>query len=419
MRCTYFVPNNQSDVVLDRQERLTSKVAWPHRLLGRETVYYLWAIRPGEEEAARCLCDMAKHILALGWGIDQVVASGRILSEVEVSALPGRRWQPWRLPRTGSQGRRVPAEGFVEDLDNCYRSFLERVDGQSYRPHRRPTCYDVVHYFSSTALPPRAYAAFEFPEGVAFRPQKAGAVAAMLRSLACRSAQEDTHQFPGGADVYVAGHVEHGTEVTPPRFSYLPLPSIGHEHADSMIRRVLIAEPFGGDGAHARWAQQRLRNATLQDEDGKERGVLLDLWRRSSLVDRYVHESDTWHSVTPVVLPGFDDGKHVKAERLFLRAVAQAGIPIEAVESFTLRKAPFCPGAAHPRHYAVPEYMRHFSRWHVAVRFREPIPGPLSLGVGRHVGLGLFAVPEWGAPRKAKQWSGAPSSNADPHPAAR
>jgi CRISPR-associated protein Csb2 len=137
------------------------------------------------------------------------------------------------------------------------------------------------------------------------------------------------------------------------------------------------------------------------------------------VVDLYVRESDTWHSVTPVVLPGFDDGKHVKAERLFLRAVAQAGIPIEAVESFTLRKAPFCPGAAHPRHYSVPEYMRHFSRWHVAVRFREPIPGPLSLGVGRHVGLGLFAVPEWGAPQKAKQWSGTPSSNADPHPAAR
>jgi CRISPR-associated protein Csb2 len=394
----YFVPNNQSDVVLDRQERLTTKVKWPHRLLGGETVYYLWPIRPGEEEAARCLCDMAKHILALGWGIDLVVASGRILSEDKVSALPGRRWQPWRLPRTGSQGWRVPASGFVEDLDNCYRSFLERVDGQSYRPHRRPTCFDVVHYFSSTTLPPRAYAAFEFPQGVTFRGEDAARVAAMLRSLACRLAKEDevTHAFPGGSDVYVAGHVKPGTDVTPPRFSYLPLPSIGHEHADGMIRRVLIAEHFGGEGSHARWAQQRLLNATLRDEDGNERGVLYELSRHSSrrLVDRYVRESQTWHSVTPVVLPGFDDGKQVKAERLFLKAIAQAGIPIEAVESLTLRKAPFWLGATHPRHYFVPEYMRHFSRWHAAVRFREPIPGPLSLGVGRHVGLGLFAVPD-------------------------
>jgi CRISPR-associated protein Csb2 len=161
-----------------------------------------------------------------------------------------------------------------------------------------------------------------------------------------------------------------------------------------MIRRLLIVEPFGADGTHALWAQQRLRNAVLEDEDGNERGLLLDLWGPSSrrVVGRYVRESHGWHSVTPVVLPGFDDGKQVKAERLFLKAVAQAGIPLEAVESFTLRKAPFLPGAAHPRHYFVPQYVRHFSRWHVAVHFREPIPGPLSLGVGRHVGLGLFAV---------------------------
>jgi CRISPR-associated protein Csb2 len=218
----------------------------------------------------------------------------------------------------------------------------------------------------------------------------------MVRSLACRLAKEDekAHAFPGGAEVYVAGHVEHGTDVTPPRFSYLPLPSIGHEHADGMIRRLLIAEPFGGDGAHATWAQQRLRNGTLKDERGNERGVLLDLWRRSSdrMVKLYVCMSQCWKSVTPVVLPGIDDGKHVKAERLFLKAVAQAGIPLEAVESFTLRKAPFWPSAAHPRHYFVPQYIRHFSKWHVALRLREPIPGPLALGAGRHLGLGLFAV---------------------------
>ncbi len=29
------------------------------------------------------------------------------------------------------------------------------------------------------------------------------------------------------------------------QFSYIPLPSIGHEHADAMIRRVMITAPFG------------------------------------------------------------------------------------------------------------------------------------------------------------------------------
>jgi CRISPR-associated protein Csb2 len=190
----------------------------------------------------------------------------------------------------------------------------------------------------------------------------------------------------------VAGHVK-ADDQTPARFSYLPLPTIGHEHADGAIRRLLIAEPFGGDGAHASWAQQRLRNETLRDEHGEERGVLLDLWRPRSrtIVGRYVSESQEWLSVTPVVLPGLDDAKQSKAESLLLKAAAHAEVPIEAIESVTLRKAPFWPGSQHPRHYFIPDYLRRFARWHAALRFREPVPGPIALGAGRHVGLGVFA----------------------------
>jgi len=396
IRCTYFVPNNNSDTAFDRQDRLTGKVAHPHRLVGGETVHYVWPIEPRKDaDGARLLCDEAKHLLALGWGIDQVVGYGRVLSEAEVAALPGRRWRAWRVQRTGSQGWRVPAEGFVEDLEEAHRSFVQRVDGHSYRPSRRPTCFDSVQYLSSTTLPARAYAVFELPDGVGFLPESTAVVAAMLRSLTCRFAKADPHEFPGSAAVYVAGHVKADKQIQP-RFSYLPLPTIGQEHADGAVRRLLIAEPFGGDGAHASWAQRRLRNATLRDEHGHERGLLLDLWRPHSrgVVGRYVRESQVWSSVTPVVLPGLDDGKQAKAERLFFKAAAQAEIPIESFESVTLRRAPFWPGGAHPRHYFVPEYLRRFARWHVAVRFREPVPGPLAIGAGRHVGLGLFAAGE-------------------------
>jgi CRISPR-associated protein Csb2 len=110
------------------------------------------------------------------------------------------------------------------------------------------------------------------------------------------------------------------------------------------------------------------------------------------MVGRYVRESQVWSSVTPVVLPGLDDGKQAKAEGLFLKAAAQVRIPIEAIESVTLRKAPFWRGAIHPRHYFVPAYLRSFARWHVTVCFREPVPGPLAIGAGRHVGLGILAV---------------------------
>jgi len=258
-------------------------------------------------------------------------------------------------------------------------------------------------------MPPRPYAAFELLDGVAFRQENARDVAAMVRSLACGEKQDFREQFPNDdSEVYLAGHVN-GARVSPPRFSYLPLPTIGHEHSDGLIRRVLIVEPFGGDGQHAAWAQRRLLNQPLKDNDGNERGVLMNLWRRTSrgIIDRYVREAQEWATVTPVILPGFDDfrgvskeeqraGRATKAEQLFMKAVVQAGLPAEIVESFTLRKAPFWPGSAHPSRYKRPNYLdtptnRRFPAWHVYVRFREPVPGPIAIGAGRHCGLGLFA----------------------------
>lgn len=400
--CTFFVPNNDSDRVPDRQDRLTSKVARPHRLIRGDTVHYVWPIPENADfyrSHAEVICEEARHLLSLGWGVDQVVGNGRILTESEFAELPGRRWRAWRSYQVGGRTWRVPVDGSLKDLEEVYKSFAHRIDGGQYRPSKKFERFDVIRYLSSTVLPPRPYAAFELPDGVAFRPESTASVAAILRSLMCR--EEHRHdflqQFPDmDSKVFLAGHVNRKAHDRQPRFSYLPLPTIGHQHADGMIRRLLVAEPFGGEGTQARWAQERLRNATLRDQQGNDRGVLLDLWRPSSarVLTLYVDEARTRSTVTPVILPGFDDGKHAKAERLFLKAIAQAGIRVEAIEEFALRKAPFWPGAQHPRHYFTPEYIRHLSRWHVWVRFREPVPGPLAIGPGRHVGLGLFAASE-------------------------
>lgn len=252
-------------------------------------------------------------------------------------------------------------------------------------------------------LPPRPSAVFELPDGIAFRPVDADKVAAMLRSLVCREEHRTDfeEQFGEDPEVYLAGHMNGGHPALP-RFSYLPLPTIGHKHADGMIRRLLIAEPFGGDGTHAYWARYRLRNQTLLDHDGNERGVLLDVWRPGSraMIARYVDESRVWTSVTPVILPGYDDFKRNgsaqderpnKAERLFVKALTQAGLPLEAISDVTLRKAPFWPGAQHPREYHRPNYLKGYAAWHVHLVFRESISGPLAIGAGRHGGLGIFA----------------------------
>ena len=52
----------------------------------------------------------------------------------------------------------------------------------------------------------------------------------------------------------------------------------------------------------------------------------------------YLRQASTWSSVTPVILPGFDDGKYEKAERLLIKAVQQASLPVEAIKNVVLRK---------------------------------------------------------------------------------
>jgi len=396
---TFYVPNNDSDAKFERQDRLTSKVSRPHRLSSDNTVHYLWPIAeiewPLAQPQVEVLHHEARHLLALGWGIDQVVASGRVLTHAEVFTLWGQRWRAWKTHRPGSIMWRVPGPDSLEDLNRVYQSFLRRVRGKQYFPELKLSSFDTVTYMSAETLQRRSYACFELPDGVAFRQEDAAKAASMLRSLTCSAAKADTHEFPGGTELYVAGHVGK-SEQNLPRFSYLSLPSIGQEHADGMIRRLLIAEPFGGNGSHAEWAQKRLRNEVMRDQDGNERGILLDLWRRSSrpMIRRYVEPARTWSTVTPLILPGFDDGKQTKAEKLVMSAAKQAGIPVSAIAELTLRKAPFWPSSQHPRQYVVPSYLKALTGWHVRVVFREPIPGPLAVGAGRHAGLGLFATSE-------------------------
>ncbi|MCL5947166.1 MAG: type I-U CRISPR-associated protein Csb2 [Chloroflexi bacterium] len=407
---TLYVPNNDGDKEFERQERLTSKPVQAYQLDSntrdpnamQQILHYLWSIDEDDwDQASRhaqLLCQAARRIMALGWGIDQAVADGRVLTSSEAAALVGECWQPWRSHRPNQDKLRVPVQGSLDNLQGTYTSFLKRVSEQRYNPKHEFTCFNLIEYSGSQALPPRSYARFELPDGVAFLQQRINEVSAMLRSLCTdsqryRNRQDFQQRFPEtDSETYLAGHVNDAKH-TPPRFSYLPLPTVGHEHADGLIRRLLIAEPYGGDGSYASWAQQRLRNQALRDNNGGERGLLLDLWRSTSqaMVDRYTGVSESWATVTPVVLPGFDDGNHAKAEKLFFKAMLQATIPLSALAEFTIRKAPFWPGSQHPQQYSVPAYHRHLPKWHVWLRFRKPIPGPLAIGAGRHYGLGLFA----------------------------
>jgi len=56
-----------------------------------------------------------------------------------------------------------------------------------------------------------------------------------------------------------------------------------------------------------------------------------------------------------------------------------------------LECAPIFPGAERAGSYRVPEYLRQFTKTHAIITFSEPVVGPVLIGAGRYVGLGLMA----------------------------
>ena len=153
---TLFVPNNDSDTKPNRQERLTSKVARPHRLVqggeagGPQTLHYLWGISEEDRDIshrhAETLIYESRHLMALGWGIDQVVGRGTIITSAEASKLPGERWQPWRDNLSGGNKLRVPILGSLDDLEAVYESFCRQLDGGMYNPPQPLERFDSVRY---------------------------------------------------------------------------------------------------------------------------------------------------------------------------------------------------------------------------------------------------------------------------------
>jgi CRISPR-associated protein Csb2 len=389
----FYVPHSGYDVrqrpVPGLEPLRVSKPATPCIIPEMAQVHYLWTVRPGDEEHALRIAERARGVTSLGWGIDHVVACGHLSCQ---DCLPTTDhdavvWEPIQSAHPDALRLRVPTRGTLDSFPDPGRARAE-----SHRVENRLCRYWPRH------SPLRYYAAFTISRKACSHTDVAR-VAAMTRHVAITVAEEDPRSLPGGAAIirsYVAGHVLKG-ERPARRFSYLPLPSIGHPHADGAVRRVIVAEHPGADGRLAEWASWKLHGRHLVDEQKNPRGTLIRLDSHDGdpghdrVLSFYTGKFRCWRSVTPVLLPGFDDSNIKNAIELVFRALDHDAMDRDLVESVHVQKAPFWQQSHHPAAYFVPDHLRGYPRWHVEVVFKHKIGGPLSIGAGRHVGLGLMA----------------------------
>lgn len=399
-----FVPNNDGDVKPDRQTRLTGKTSRPTLVRGEPAVHYLWRIDGVPPEASGAI-QAARLITCLGWGIDMAYGDGRILEDDEVRQLSGVRWYPQPGTMREDGLLRVPKGGSMTDLRSAHQSALNRIEhGKPLRAVEKPRVFDRVFYASTDRPIGQPHAVFalrdERDDSYCYPHAKLIHIAGMVRCAAI----EAMGAFPphglenaaGWVESFVAGHRSEGRH-DHRQFSYVPIPSIGHQHSDAMIRRVMITAPLGCE-AELRHLAAQLDGEQLRPEDASA-GPILDSIRSDGVTRQYLGPSKVWASVTPIILPGHDDHKPEKTIKLIERALAQSGI--EQRCQFTWGALPYFNNCltAHKYDrngrrtgYFRPDHLNGLTAVHIRITFEHAVAGPLMIGAGRHCGLGVLAA---------------------------
>ncbi len=446
------VPNNAMDIVArawargnykgtgdaDPATHRTMKAVQPAHLLDSDTIHYLWPIQSEGKAEAEKLAKIANYVVALGWGIDMAIGHAAVLSDEEVNVLRGERWIPGREGR--EEGLRVPVPGTLDALLARHKRFLGRMrpDGTfDPTPFLPDTAYKWVEYRRVTDPLRRPIAAFSLlkPDASGFRPfdpvHTGLTLAGMVRhAVACAAQRAGWDKSK--VNTFILGHGEpkngHHIPVGPHRFAYLPLPSLegrgeGKSRVVGSIRRLLLTAFADDCTDEIAWSRRVLAGCELVNENsGQSVAMLSPLPTNEKIVRCYVQPAEAWATVTPVVLPGYDDPAHYRRrlmegttaaeqkrlldrlneriEGLLRKAIVQAGFSQELAMYAELewRKSGFWSGTDLAERYGVPDHLKRFSRWHVRLCWRDAqgqpvaVPGPLCLGGGRYYGLGLFAA---------------------------
>ena len=398
-----YVPNN------DENHPRTPKVYHPHILDGESKdwrVDYCWSADDSGDARrhAEIIVQCARHIRCLGWGIDMAIGTGRIIDSmpnpdpkfiVHVSADGGRGGNPMRIPCVGS----------LQSLEESHAASLNRIQfdtktGKSVI-HDDPgkKRFDIRMYGSSPARP---FCAFQLcrpdddEETYPFNPRRIKALVGMIRGL---MNSKRVHDAIGKdrVDQLLLGHPK---EYAGPRLSILPLLSIGHQHAGGQVRRVILAEPFDGNGEICHILAELFHNQLLipDEPDAAPVARLIRLRHDDCYIRRwYACSAKQWASVSPVLLPGFDrprskNGEKAleRAEKLVCKALHQADIPLPC--KVEISPISWWPGVPQARDFVPRDKLGPAPRYHVKLTFDQPFTGPLSLGRQRHTGLGVFAA---------------------------
>ena len=341
---------------------------------------------------------MANSLLALGHGIDLASGRARVLTEKESVGLKGERWVP---DPGGTERLYAPVPGWYGRLEANYRKWRlppsETAHTVDARRGTVPPSVRGVTYrepWGQDFRPIHAFALEQLEDG---RPFSVSWEDAMEVSGQLRHAVSEVFRSDGADEsflrVYVLGHGE--GEERDRRLSYAPLPSIGHQHVDGRVRRVLVVGPPGPWDSRAGSLSSLLDGARLAAPGAAAKACLVPVPKADPVLARYLGPSRSWSSVTPVILHGHDERRgrvDIERTRALLEQAFKQAVLGASVATYVYRNAPWWPGTGSARSMRVPAHLATWPRYHIRVELRREMRGPLLVGIGRHYGIGLFAA---------------------------
>lgn len=417
-----WVPNNDLDakggIPAEIQAIRTGKRVQPRIFDGFVPLLYAWPI--GDEKSehlATRICEIALGLYQLGRGVDMAWANGQIVREEDLAAaLDACRYEIHRPTKGGAADGVVydcPRRGTLSSLRARYAASLARFERDRrtvvFSQPPKPNV-DGVRYDSS--LPRALFELRPVEKMGVFSATRLTAAVHLVEAVRETAIARLRDVLGEGADRYalaIRGRGDAPSEAVPShdRVRLIPIPSIGHKHADRSIRRLLVEVPYrlATRAEDIFWAFSGLEmqtpagaNAVLIRAD--DTSILRHLGAEAGYF-RY-------RTVTPAALPivpnrATSEHSAAQAERgmrrkqeeaearlAVMQALRHAGIRSkpafiqvqrEPFEAKVARSEAFAKGTRFPTHCL----------WHVEIRFRDAVRGPLVIGDGRFLGLGIMA----------------------------
>ena len=420
---SHFMPNNDLDAVGGNPARIgeirTATKRFHPGIFDRDTPFlYLWSIKD-DAECARRICRLAEQLYQLGRGVDMAWAVGEILdvdeAESRLSDHPGVTYRP-AMKNGGRGALACPLPGSLDSLIDRYKksrtrfkmtrdSALDKNDPvRTFSKPPKPRFCQVSYDSPPTRL---LYELRDMAPNAGFSSWPLEAAAQLVVTLRDDAANKLKKAMPDKAGVIarVFGLCRDATEADKAsRIRIIPFPSIGHQHADHGIRRLLVEIPLDCPVSSDDIAWAFSVTGGINESTGEIEWILVPA-EGKGILNHYGIDNDKqggfrcWCTVTPMALPvarphGRKEGtERTDIERSAAAAVAQAlrhaGITFKPA-SIRVQREPLDAKGARAGNFSHRTRFASDRLWHVEITFAEPIAGPLLAGDGRYLGLGLM-----------------------------